>query len=375
MAAPVMRSPRSVDLEITSFCNLRCAYCSHFSSPGDVNEDLPLAEWRAFFDELGRLAVMRVTLSGGEPFLRTDLRQMIEGIVLNGLRFSILSNGTLIDDEMAAFLAATRRLDGVQISIDGSGDLTHDVFRGQGNFSRAMDGILTLRRHHLPVSVRVTIHRENVHDLEAVARYLLEDIGLPSFSTNSAGHMGLCRKNAAQTQLTAEEHSAAMEALLRLAARYPGRISATAGPLADGRIWLEMEAARRENRPFMADRGYLTGCRGPLETIAVRADGMFIPCVQLGHMTLGRITRDSLVEVWQHHPQLTALRERDRIPLHQFPFCRDCPYLPFCTGNCPATAYTITGEVNHPSPDACLRSFLKRGGRLPEPVPIAEQDA
>lgn len=366
MSVAVMKSPRSLDLEITTSCNLRCAYCSHFSSPGDVQEDLPLDEWLAFLAELSSAAVMQVTLSGGEPFLRQDLRGVIEGIVANRMRFSILTNGTLIDEEMAAFIASTSRCDTIQVSIDGAVPISHDAFRGSGNFTKAIRGIRILQQFNLPSSVRVTIHRKNVHELEAIAQLLLDEIGLPSFSTNSAGHMGLCRKNAEQTQLTAAEHSQAMDVLLTLTERYPDRINATAGPLADGRSWLEMETARLEHRAPMNGRGYLTGCAGPLKNMAVRADGTMIPCPQLGHMALGRINQDRLLDVWQHHPDLGALRERFRIPLDQFDFCRDCAYIPYCTGNCPATAYTLSGKVNHPSPDACLRLFLERGGRLPE---------
>ena len=221
MAAQVMKTPRNVDIEITSFCNLRCAYCSHFSGPGDVKDDLPLESWLHFFTELGRCNTMKITLSGGEPFSRPDLPAIILAIVANRMRFTILTNGTLIDNEMAAFLAATSRCDLVQVSIDGAIDTTHDAFRGEGNFMKAIGGIHALQANHLPVSVRVTIHRRNVHELDAIARFLLEDLELPSFSTNSASHMGLCRKNAAQTQLTVDEHSLAMETLLAL----PGAIS------------------------------------------------------------------------------------------------------------------------------------------------------
>jgi len=365
-----MKSPRSVDVAITSFCNLRCSYCSHFTGPGDVGVDLPLSEWLRFFEELGRAAVMNVTLSGGEPFYRSDLKAIISGIAANRMRFSILTNGTLIDEPMAAFLVTTGRCHSIQVSIDGAVDITHDAFRGKGNFARAITGIRILQDHGLPATVRVTIHRKNVHELHAIAKLLLEDIGLPAFSTNSAGHMGLCRKNAGQTQLTASEHSLAMELLLKLIEIYPGRINATAGPLADGQTWLEMEEARRNHRPPMEDRGFLTGCSGPRQTLAVRADGVFVPCQQLGHIALGRINDDDLIQLWQHHPSLASLRNRHRIPLTQFDFCTDCAYIPYCTGNCPATAYTIAGHANHPSPDACLRLFMERGGRLPEsPVP------
>jgi SynChlorMet cassette radical SAM/SPASM protein ScmE len=362
----VMNTPRSVDLDITNRCNLRCKYCSHFTSAGDVGQDLSQQEWLEFFEELNRCAVMNVYIQGGEPFYRQDLPELIEGIVKNRIRFTILSNGTLITDEMAAFLASTHRCDAVQVSIDGSNPVTHDAFRGEGSFSRAVDGIEHLKKHSVSVSVRVTIHRENVNDLEGVARLLLEDLGLPSFSTNSASFMGLCRINAQEVQLSVSERSLAMESLLNLSKKYNGRISAMAGPLAEARNWLKMERARREGGEGLPGRGYLTGCSGPMNKMAVRADGVMVPCNQLNHIELGRINEDDLREVWQNHPQLKRLRERRTISLSDFEFCKECDYIPYCTGNCPALASTILGEENHPSPDACLKRFLEEGGRLPD---------
>jgi SynChlorMet cassette radical SAM/SPASM protein ScmE len=364
----LMKTPRSVDLAITNRCNLRCTYCSHFTGAGDVSQDLPKEEWLQFFEELNRCAVMNVTLQGGEPFYRKDLKELVEGIVENRMRFNILSNGTLITDEMADFLAATGRCDGVQVSIDGSVPTTHDACRGEGNFLKAMQGIKALQNHNVPVSVRVTIHKENVRDLENVARLLLEEVGLPSFSTNAASYMGLCRQNAEQIQLTAEERSLAMETLLKLERKYNGRISASAGPLAEGKDWLEMEKACQQKSETIPGRGYLSGCNGPMNTLAVRADGIMVPCNQMSHIELGRINDDALREVWQVHPEMKRLRERHNIPLSDFEFCQGCEYINYCTGNCPALAYTILGKEDHPSPDACLKRFLESGGRLPEGI-------
>ena len=361
----IMNTPSSVDIAITNTCNLKCKYCSHFSGAGDVGRDLPGEKWLSFFDELNRCAVMNVTLQGGEPFCRQDLRQLIEGIVRNRMRFSILSNGTLITDEMAAFLVSTGRCDNVQISIDGSIPMTHDAFRGKGNFFKAIKGIRCLQKHRLPVSVRVTIHRQNVRDLEEIAKLMLEDIGLSGFSTNSASYMGLCRQNAEQIQLTVEERILAMETLLNLNNKYNGRISATAGPLAEGRTWYLMEQARQEGKERIDGGGCLTGCNGPRSTIAVRADGVMVPCVQMSHIELGRINKDDLKDIWRNHPELKRLRERHNIPLSSFKFCNGCDYINYCTGNCPALAHIIYGDENHPSPDACLKRFLEEGGRLP----------
>jgi SynChlorMet cassette radical SAM/SPASM protein ScmE len=368
MVARLMKTPKSVDISITNRCNLRCKYCYHFESADDVDDDLPTDAWLSFFEELSRLAVLDVCLAGGEPFMREDLKELIEGVVKNRMRFKILTNGTLITDEMAAFIASTRRCDTVQVSIDGSTPITHDACRGTGNFAKAMEGLACLKRHNIAASVRVTIHRKNVHDLEGIARLLIDEVGLPGFSTNSAGYLGLCRKNAEQVQLTAEDRSTAMKTLLSLTERYNGRISAAAGPLAEGKGWLEMERARQEGREAMPGRGFLTGCGGTKQTLGIRADGVITPCSQLPHLEMGRIGRDGLREIWQHHPTLERIRERHTIPLTQFAFCEGCPYIPYCTGSCPALAYTIAGKDEHPAPDACLRLFLQEGGRLPEMV-------
>jgi SynChlorMet cassette radical SAM/SPASM protein ScmE len=368
MTMKLMKTPRSVDLSITNRCNLRCTYCSHFTGAGDVDQDLPKEEWLQFFEELNRCAVMNVTIGGGEPFCRKDLSELIEGIVRNRMRFNILSNGTLITDEMADFLASTGRCDGVQVSIDGSVPTTHDACRGEGNFLKAMQGIKSLQKYNVSVPIRVTIHRKNVRDLENVAKLLLEDIGVPSFSTNAASHMGLCRQNAEQVQLTAEDRSVAMEALLKLEKKYNGRINATAGPLAEGRDWLEMEKALLDGQESVDGRGYLTSCNGPMNTLAARADGVMVPCGQMSHLELGRINKDGLEKVWQENSELKRLRERHKISLNEFEFCQGCEYINYCTGNCPALAYTILGKENHPSPDACLKRFLEAGGRLPERI-------
>jgi SynChlorMet cassette radical SAM/SPASM protein ScmE len=360
----VMRMPRQVDLEITSRCNLRCRYCYYYENPDVDYHDLPTEEWLNFFDELGQANVMEVCIAGGEPFIRKDLLQLIEGIVRNRMRYSILSNGGLITDEIAAFLADTHRCNHVQISIDGSHPESHDAARGVGSFRKAVRGIRILQRQGVPVAVRVTIHRHNVHDLENIARFLLEDLRLPAFSTNTAGYLGSCRSHANEMLLSSHEREVAMATLLRLSEKYRGRISATAGPLAEARLWRRMAEARKQEAPAFHNGGYLTGCGCPTSKISVRADGVIVPCSMLPHIALGRINRDPILEVWQESSALNQLRMRHTIPLDHFEFCQGCEFIPYCTGNCPALAYSLTGEVDHPSPDACLRRFLKEGRNL-----------
>ena len=136
-----------------------------------------------------------------------------------------------------------------------------------------------------------------------------------------------------------------------------------------------MEAARREQREALPGRGALLSCGGVFEKMAVRADGVMVPCNQLAHLELGRINRDSLREVWQRHPELQRMRERRQTPLSDFPFCHGCPYLPYCPGGCPALAYSLLGKENHPSPDSCLWRYLQAGGRLPDVPDICDDRA
>lgn len=350
-----MATPRQVDVAITNGCNLRCRYCYHFGGAADAPGDLPAAEWRAFFAELQALAVMEVHVSGGEPFHRRDLPLLLQDLDERPFRTVLYTNGTLIGPAEARLLAGLRRLKGVQISLDGGRPESHDPLRGKGTFAKAVRGITLLREHGVAVRVRVTLHRQNVDDLEETARYLLEEVGLPSFSVNSAYDMGLCSRDASSVQLTPDQRSRAMETLLRLETRYPRRLSATAGPLAQLRHWTAMQRARRDGETW-PQGGALSACGGVFRKLAVRADGAIVPCHQLSHVVLGRVGRDPLQQVWRSHAELEGLRSRRDVPLEALPPCRDCEWRPWCTGGCPAMAV---------SDEHCLRRFLDSGGRLP----------
>ena len=361
----LIRTPKVVDVDITTECNLRCRYCYHFSGPGDVNHDLPLTNWLSFFEELEQAAVMEVSLCGGEPFIREDILDILDGIVKNRMRFSLLSNGSLITEEHAAAIAKTGRCSYIQVSLDGASPGTHDIIRGDGSFEGAVRGIQILRRYGITVTSRVTIHPQNIDELEEISRLLLEEIGLRSFSTNYVSPIGLAQENEPRLQMTTDELNQAMETLVRLNQKYHGRIGASAGPLADARLFHEMEEARRLGLPSYQGKGHLVACNCPWNKLAVRADGVIIPCILLSHIELGRINQDSIVEIWQHHPELHRFRSRKDIALSSFEFCRGCEWMPYCTGNCPGSGYSLNGDVYHPSPQGCLKQFIEAGGKIP----------
>jgi SynChlorMet cassette radical SAM/SPASM protein ScmE len=326
------------------------------NNTGVTYQDIPTARWLAFFEELGRAKVMSVCLSGGEALLRHDIFDLIDGVVSNRMRFQLLTNGRPVTTAVAQRLKATGRCDSVQVSLDGSRPETHEVMRGMGSFAPALKAIYTLRDAGLPVTVRTTIHAHNVEDLPALAQLLLEQIGLPSFSTNAISSLGTSAKYGDDLFLPPALRLRAMHVLADLERQYAGRIEASAGPLAEWKMFNEMELARKRGGG-LADRGRLTGCGCIFTRLAVRADGAYIPCVMLPQLVLGYVGRDALEEVWCKAPRFNALRERIHLPLKMFERCRDCAYNELCTGNCAGTALSSDSDPNQPSREGCLTLF------------------
>ena len=355
----VMRTPRTVDLELTSRCNLRCKYCYYMNNEGVDYHDLPTQRWLDFFDELGRASVMSVCLSGGEALMRPDLFELIDGVVRNRMRFELLSNGRLVTREVAQRLKATGRCKQIQISLDGSCAEVHESMRGKGSFAPALNAIKLLHEEGLPLTVRTTVHARNVDDLPAVARLLLEEIGLPGFSTNAISSLGTNAKYGDALFLSPAQRLCAMHVLAGLDEKYEGRIEASAGPLAEWHMFHAMEAQRRDHDQ-MNRRGHLMGCGCIFSRVAVRADGGYIPCVMLPQTVLGYIGEDKLEDVWQKSVEFNALRQRITISLDTFERCHACDYKDYCTGNCAGNAYSVHGDANYPGDDGCLKLFQQQ---------------
>lgn len=360
----LMRTPMEMSVAITGACNLKCAYCFYANEMAALS-DLSTDQWLTVFETFGRLGVTRVCLSGGEPFVRPDLFELLDGLIAHRMRYEILSNGTLItEDLLDQFSVGKRRLrlNYIQVSIDGSCAEVHDKSR-PGSFERAIRGLRLLKARGFPVAVRVTINRHNLHDLERIAELLLDDIGLPAFGTNDAMPVGSgCRHRDAVT-LTHQEKAEAMRIMARLLARYPGRLQAQAGPQAKLISYAEMEEARRTGvKTTRWLMGYLSACGCVFRRLDILHDGTIVPCNMLPGLVLGNALRDSIEEIWQHHPTLQALRQRRTIPMRAVPGCEDCEWNEFCNGSCPGLAHQLTGDFNRANPEDCYRTFLRETG-------------
>ena len=352
----VMPTPRQVDIAITGRCNLACAYC-FYADEMVARSDLPTDRWLAFFGELGQLGVMTICLTGGEVFTRRDLFDLIDGLIANRMCYQLLTNGTLITERMLAqFEGGKRRLrmDSIQLSVDGSRAEIHDRSR-PNSFHRVIRALRLLVEARFPITVRVTVNKYNVDDLENIARLLLDEICLPGFSTNEAYACGAVNRTDGGVMLTSAQRLQAMRTLTELATRYNGRISAQAGPLALAREFEMIAAELSAGRTSVPGRGTLCACGGVFSKIAVLHDGTLVPCHNLSNLHLGRIGVDDLRQVWLEHPLMNAGRQRREIPLSSLDTCRECRYQGFCTGGCPGGAVYLNGELNTRNPFDCFR--------------------
>jgi SynChlorMet cassette radical SAM/SPASM protein ScmE len=308
------------------------------------------------------MQVMDVTLTGGEIFTRPDLFVLIDGIISNQMRYSLLSNGTLIDEEMLSKLMVGKRrqrLDSVQVSIDGSRAEIHNQSRPR-SFTRTVRGLRLLVKAGFPVTARVTINRHNLRDLEDIAGFLLEDIGLKAFSTNEAQPIGSGCRNDKETNLAPNEKAIAMEILDRLVKKYPGRLQASAGPQANKQMYAEMEHARQTGEKARRWKmGFLSACGCIFSQIAVLHDGSIVPCHMMSGLVLGNIQGASIGEIWRSHAVMAAMRRRAFVPMDQAPGCAGCEWTPFCNGGCPGLTYQLTDDFNRANPHDCYRSFTK----------------
>jgi SynChlorMet cassette radical SAM/SPASM protein ScmE len=348
--------PRLVDIAVTGKCNLDCAYC-FYADEMTSRTDLSTQQWLGVFGKLGEMGVMRVTLTGGEAFSRRDFFELVDGVIANRMRYSILSNGTLVTEKtIQAFEVGKRRLrlDSIQISIDGSSPEVHDRSRPK-SFERALRGLKLLKQAGLPMTVRVTINRFNYKDMANVAHLLLEEVGLPGFSTNEAYPCGATNRYETGIMLNPEQRREAMAELMELNRRYNYRIRADAGPLALGKFECSFQEARANGMTAFPGRGRLSACNGVFDKLDILHDGTMVPCHSLSTLHLGNVLRDDPMEVWHNHPTLVALRGRGEISLDSIEPCKDCGYKGFCFGGCPSGALFLTGELNTRNPMDCYR--------------------
>lgn len=155
--------------EITLKCCYNCKYCG--SSGGrERDNELSTEECLSIVEQLSDMGCRRVSLIGGEVFLRHDWKEIVGALIKEGIITSIVTNGFLISDVIIKQLRKLN-LESVAISLDGPSEV-NDKYRQVGSYKAAIVAIKQLTNNQIPVSIITTINSENVHFLEEMYKVL-----------------------------------------------------------------------------------------------------------------------------------------------------------------------------------------------------------
>lgn len=163
--------PLSGTFELTPCCNMACKMCYVRMTKQQQEAIAPLhsaSEWLSMAEEAQKHGMSYLLLTGGEPFLRTDLRELLFGLNKMGLIISINSNGTLIDEDTIMWLkeAPPNRFN---ITLYGASNATYERLCGNPKgFTQALHGIRLLKEAGFVVKINCSITPHNVDELEGI---------------------------------------------------------------------------------------------------------------------------------------------------------------------------------------------------------------
>ena len=331
---------KALCLHVAHTCNLNCSYC--FASQGKYQGERAIMSFevgkRAFdflIENSGDRRNLEVDFFGGEPLMNWDVvkqlvayARSIEKEHNKNFRFTLTTNGLLINDEVIAFL--NKEMSNVVLSLDGRKEV-HDLFRrdyaGNGSYDRIIPKFKRLvdARGGKNYYMRGTFTHNNVDFTEDI--FHMADLGFTELSMEPV----VCAPSD-PCALTEEDLPKLFEQYEILAK--------------------EMIKRKREGRPFtfyhyMLDLKNgpciykrITGCGSGTEYMAVTPWGELFPC----HQFVGD-PKYSLGNIWDGVKNTSCQDEFRSCNAYAREECRDCWAKLYCSGGCAANAYHATGNI------------------------------
>ena len=331
---------KALCLHVAHTCNLNCAYC--FASQGKYNGERAVMSFEVgkqaldfLVEHSGKRHNLEVDFFGGEPLMNFQVvkdlvayARSIEKEAGKNFRFTLTTNGMLIDDEVIDF--ANREMSNVVLSLDGRKEV-HDRYRvyyaGNGSWERIVPKFQKLVRERggRNYYMRGTFTHHNPDFLQDIRQML--DLGFTELSMEPV----VCAPDD-PTALTEEDRRIVLDQYEKLA-----------------ELMLERE---REERPFtfyhyMIDLSggpciykRISGCGSGTEYMAVTPWGDLYPCHQFvgdEHFRLG--------DIWHGLDNPEVQKEFASCNVYAKPECRDCWAKLYCSGGCAANAFHATGSI------------------------------
>lgn len=298
-------------------------------------------EWLSLAEECSRSGTLMLLLTGGEPLLRPDFKEIYTGCRKLGMMVSINSNATLIDDDMVDFLASDPPVR-INITLYGASPETYGRLCGDPSaYDRVIHAILALQARGVLVKLNFSVTPYNVQDAEKVYAFarehnLVVQAATYMFPPVRASEQGCFRAD----RMTAEDSARAQLVYDRF--RFPPEIlrqrwtSQCQG--------LHVDDPDNECQELPTER---ISCRAGSTTFWVTWDGKLRPC---GMMTVPSVDLHpgQFTEAWD---AIRACREEIMVPAK----CSACKLKHLCD-QCPALCHAETGSFTQAPDYACERS-------------------
>jgi MoaA/NifB/PqqE/SkfB family radical SAM enzyme len=322
-----------IQWHLTERCNLRCSHCYQ---SGHETDELSFAEIQEVAEEVSDMLAAwseiyeiafspSFNITGGEPFLRQDLFDILDHLSGRGCELHLLTNGTLIDRGKAVRLAMTG-VEGVQVSIEGPEEI-HDGIRGKGSFAASLRGITFLLDAGITVTLNATLSEINADHFPEIVS-LASSIG--------AQRLGFSRLVPSGRGAGLIEKMIDKERLRRIYkeifSMVPEHLEIVTGDSVASQMSLESGSCDQGAVPT-------AGCAAGLSGLTFLPDGTITPCRRL-FIPIGNVRKESLREVWATSNVLNALRDRSRYrgkcgACRRWAGCRGCRAI--------AYAYALSG--------------------------------
>jgi uncharacterized protein len=335
-------------------CNLDCAYCFFLDKevlyPGSQfrMDDAVLEQYIRQLIESHQSDSVNIAWQGGEPtlmgldFFRRSMA-LVEKHRRPGMRFlhTLQTNGTLLDDEWAAFFKEHTFLIG--ISLDGPARL-HDVYRvdkgGRPTFDRVMRGLRLLQKYGVDYNILTTVNRANAdHPLE-VYRFLRDEVGatwmqfIPVVERINADGRTLYQQGAdvSDRSVLPEQFGCFLSTIFDEWVRHDV-----------GRIYVQTFEAAVRNWSGLDASGMCVFNETCGTGLALEHNGDLYACdhfVEPDYL-LGNIQEHHMIELVASPQQLRFGRDkRDTLPR----YCLACDVRFACHGECPKNRFVLTPD-------------------------------
>lgn len=304
------------EIALTYRCNLSCRFCyaGCKCSKKGAKREMSTAEVERVLDIVRHDAeVPSVSWTGGEPLLREDLVELTQHATTLGMRVNLITNGTLVTQEVANQLAESG-LRSAQVSLEGPNAQVHDALtRVPGSFERTLAGIRRLIEAGLHVHTNTTLNRINApHLCELIG--VIADLGTRRLSMNMVIPCGSAPDE--EVTITYTE-----------TAEFIDRAKRRAREVGIEFLWYSPTPYCIYNP--IAQRLGGKSCAACDGLLSVAPNGDVLPCSSLPE-SVGNVLRHPFDKVWNSR---RALYWRGKKYAHGI--CRKCEHFDLCTGACP----------------------------------------